>query len=365
LNIAFYCAEGSQSFIFYPPDVLGRGVGGAELSLITLTETLAKLGHSVTIYNQPPEEGIYNGVEYIHTVRFDPYERYEIFVLYRNPYELFPYIQSDLKLFFSCDQQTANDYKLDVFPFATHTICISEYHKQYFVDRYGVDPSKITAIDLGVRTWEYDKPVRKIPNSLLFCSIPDRGLEHLARFFPLIKQQIPDATLNVTSSYALWGYGIPDSNERFRTMFNGMDGVSFHSKVAREKLVELQQQSDILAYPNQPVGDFAELFGVSVAECQVAGCIPVTSDFGAFATTVIKPEGVLIVDRDGYPLHPSETEYGERFVNTIVTLLSCGNLPEIQQSVSTKARLRFNWLTIANQWLDTIDAVKQNKGIHQ
>jgi glycosyltransferase involved in cell wall biosynthesis len=157
----------------------------------------------------------------------------------------------------------------------------------------------------------------------------------------------------------MWGNGIPPLNEPYRRLFDGIEGVHFVGKLPRQELVDLELSSDILAYPNCPAGQFAELFGVTVAETQVAGCVPVTSAFGAFPTTVICPEGVLITDHDGYPLHPQEHDYAVQFCDTIINLLR--HRPELerrQELLSRKASERFNYSAVARQWLTAIYAHK-------
>lgn len=354
MKFTFFCESGSPSFLFTPDDIFGRGLGGAELSLVGLTEELAHRHEQVTVYNQPPVEGVFNGVEYLDTARFDQKEPTDVFVLFRNPSPRLYDVNARVKLWWSCDQQSAGDYGRDIIPFVNHTICISEYHRDYHIKRYGVDPSRVTAIDLGVRTWEYQKALKKQPKRLLYCSIPARGLEFLPHLFENIRWFHPDAELYITSDYSIWGYGIPPNNECWKMLFKDMAGVHFLGKVPRAKLVELQLTSDILAYPNKPDGEFAELFGVSLAEAQCAGCVPVTSRFGAFPTTVIRPEGVLI---DGDPRDP-ESEYGMDFVAKIVELLSNrGDLEKRQNALRAKALTRFNWNGVVDQWLQTIHSL--------
>ena len=360
MRFDFYCENrsGSTSFIFTPDTLYGRGLGGAEASLVALTTELAKRGHSVHVWNSPASgAGVYDGVSYHDVEDFDCFETYDVFVCYRNPFVEFPFIQARVRAWWSTDQVTCGDYALDIKPFSQLNICISEYHRQHHIKVYGFDPRNTIAIDLGVRVQDYQKRLLKTPNSLLYCSVPDRGLENLARFFPAIRHIVPDATLHITSSYALWGEGIPDNNEHYIKLFRNMEGVTFHSRVPREKLVELQLQSELMAYPNQPVGGHAELFGVSVAECQVAGCVPVTSAFGAFTTTVIQPEGILIT-ADEEPIHPSDEDYGARFILQCIELLfDRQELVRRQTALSVKASSRFNWSNIASQWEQAIKKV--------
>lgn len=364
LRFDFYLENqsGSSSFLFTPPTYWTRGLGGAEAGLVGLTETLVKFGHEVHVWNTPLEgEGIYDGVEYHDVSNFDLFAPYDIFVCFRNPFVELPYIQANKKLWWSTDQLTTLDYGLDIKPFVSHSIVISEFHRQYHINTYGFDPAKITAIDLGVRTQDYDRAVPKVKNRLLYSSVPSRGLEYLADIFPRIRYEFPDAELYVSSDFSIWGHGVGAHNQEYKDMFSGMDGVHFLGKVPRSELIDLQLSSDLLVYPNAPSNKaHAELFSVSLAEAQVAGAIPITSYFGGLQTTVIRPEGFFVKDYDDETMHPDNPRYSDKFVYAVnVMLQDRVQLNDTQKSLATKARMRFNWNTVTNQWLDVIAGLSQ------
>lgn len=354
MKLDFFLQPGSPSFIFSPPDLLGRGVGGAEYGLISLTEQLAAMGHTVTVYNSS-EDAEYNGVSYRDAYTFDPFSERDILVLFRNPMEPPEQIAYAFgkRVFWSCDQRTAGNYDTDVFPFIDHTVTISQYHKDYFLNVYNdLTPERITPLDLGVRLGDYQQKKNKVKNRLLYCSVPSRGLQYLAQYFKAIRHFFDDAELYITSDFSLWGAGIGANNEQYRQMFQGMRGVHFLGKVPREQLVDLQLTSDLLVYPNAPSeGAFPELFGVSVAECQVAGCVPVTSKFGGLATTVHPEYGKFILDNSGEPLHPQDPEYGTLFVESVTQLLqNRKRLEQRQELLRSASTVRFNWVDIAKLW---------------
>jgi hypothetical protein len=166
VNIQFLCSPDAEydspSFAFLPTDVDGYGVGGAEISLIRLAAELVKQGHTVTVWNNPVSRSdsnptpltrgtiqVFDGVQYRDADEFDPHEPTDVFILYRNPYTCLGCVDAKVKIFWSTDQQTAGDYR-EIFPLVDFTVCISDYHKRYFVERYSADPTKIIAIDLGV-----------------------------------------------------------------------------------------------------------------------------------------------------------------------------------------------------------------------
>lgn len=354
MKLDFFLQPGSPSFIFTPNDLDGRGVGGAENALILLTEKLAAMGHTVTVYNSS-DAAEYKGVAYRDANTFDPFAQRDILVLFRNPMEppeqlAYAYGR---RIFWSCDQMTAGNYDTDVFPFVEQVVTISPYHKWYFTNRYSnITPDSIVPLDLGVRLEDYSNKKSKVPNRLLYCSVPSRGLSYLSQYFKAIRHFFDDAELYITSDFSLWGAGIGANNEQYRQMFQGMRGVHFLGKIPRAELVDLQLTSDLLVYPNAPSESaLPELFGVSVAECQVAGCVPVTSVFGGLATTVHPDYGKFVVDNEYEPLHPNHPEYGALFVESVVQLLqNRKSLTERQELLRHASTARFNWTSIAKLW---------------
>ena len=137
------------------------GCGGAEASVVFLTRELAKLGHEIKVYNEPPKSGKTNRVFYDNAINFDPTEHFDVFILHRTP----PYtgllnrINADLKVFFSCDQCTVGNWSSEIYPFVDMIICISEYHKRY-VKLYKYAPDKkIWITDLGVNIEDYQRNI--------------------------------------------------------------------------------------------------------------------------------------------------------------------------------------------------------------
>ena len=289
-SITFYY---DGDFGFTDGDYEGRGVGGAESALIQLTRKLSNMGWYVEIYNNTMEEGIYNNVHYKNFRFFDPQEYRDVFVLYRNAYSDFSNVRARTKIFFSCDQATSGDWSLDVIPYADHVICISDYHKSHMLKNYNVDRNKIIVMDLGVKKKDYENLEldKKIPGKMIFCSVPLRGLEHMAKVFPLVKEKVPEASLVITSDYRLWGADA--ANKEFVDMFSAMDGVNLVGTVPRKELVEHQKTAEVMSYPCT----YDENFCISAMECIAAGTVPITFNIGAMKTTVAD-SGVVL---DGKP----------------------------------------------------------------
>lgn len=236
MKIDVLCNDGSPLGTHFS-DIYGEGdrigLGGAELALHTLCEAWTNSGHSVRLYNNPQkEESPYS--QYPISA-FLPQENRDILIIFRSP-NLKSLEAKGKKIWWSCDQYTVGDYA-SFSKTVDRIVTISPFHSAYFKSRYGIENTFI--IDLPVRVQDYEDfiPSMKIPGRMIYCSVPDRGLAILARAFPVIKLQIPDATLTITSDYRLWG-AWDARNEGYVRKFLGMDGVKFLGAIPRREMVQ-------------------------------------------------------------------------------------------------------------------------------
>ena len=171
---------------------------------------------------------------------------------------------------------------------------------------------------------------------MIFCSVPDRGLEVLAQAYPRIKRDVPDVSLVITSDYRLWGTLEP-RNEQYIRRFFGMDGVKFLGAITRKEMFQEQLKAEILAYPSI----YDELFCYAVAECQVAGAFPITTSQGALITTNM---GMQI------PGDARNPHWVPKFSEKVVEMLNFPKLKEFQAEVQRSAISRFSLERIMKKW---------------
>lgn len=338
----FFCNDGSPIGIV-PQDVFGeRGVGGAELALLSLTETLAELGHEVWVYNNPRKDPKHTKVHFAPQSRFQRQPKGDVFVLFRSPNPALMKSKAKVKLFWSCDQYTVGDYGREIFPHVFRTVTISPFHTQHHVRRWGANPAKIGHIDLGVRLQDYGgEEIEKVKGRAIYCSVPGRGLGDLVEIWPRIHERLPGSELIITSDFSLWGATSP-RNREWKLRFARVRGVRFLGKIPREKLVKHQLRAMGHLFPCV----YDELFCISAAECQAAGAVPITTSQGALDTT--NRWGIKI---DG---SPSTKPWRKRFVELAVECLS-GGMEEERQAGIEGAKREFDWFKIAQQWIDLVE----------
>ena len=339
MKIDLLCNDGSPIGVT-PMDIEGRGVGGAELSMMTLMGVFAKRGHEVTVFNNPRIPGDHDGVRYAPLNDYNNRAPKDVVIIFRSPNKRYDPSQMPKevkKLWWSTDQFTVGNFS-EMAQTVDRVITISPHHSAFFAKHYKIGRDKMTHLDLGVRTWEYEREIEKIKGRLIFCSIPDRGLPVLHAAWALIKRDAPQASLVITSDYTLWGASA--NNSQHRLQWAGKDDVHYVGKVPRSRLVKLQLEAEIMSYPSV----YEELFCISAAECQVAGALPVTSAAGALPTT--NEFGIVI------PGNPKTAMWVDSFAGRVVSLLNHEDkyMTDRQALMRRGARTRFDWDKIASQW---------------
>jgi glycosyltransferase involved in cell wall biosynthesis len=309
------------------------GVGGAELGLLTMCRAWQYYGNDVTLYNNP-NNPLASTFKQQAINDFNPQDDRDILIVFRSPNPLI-YQAKGKKVWWSCDQYTVDSFQ----EFAKHVdkiVTISKRHNDYFKTMYGVTNGIV--IDLPVRIYEYKKDLKKKSHDCIFTSMPDRGLDELHGIWPLIVKEVPDAHLTITSDWRLWAeWQSEDATLPRRLSWARHPNVTYRGAINRNELIDIQLQADLHIYPCV----YDELFCIAVAESQVAGAFPVTSDVGALATTNM-----------GRVIHgnPHDPKWVDVFVKNVVELLTDPKLSDKQNWVREVARKRFSVEKILEQW---------------
>lgn len=343
MKIDILCNDGSPLGVT-EDSIYGRdgrmGVGGAELALLTMCGAWQFYGNDVTLYNNPnnPEASSFKQKS---IASFDPNEDRDILIIFRSPNEKSLYAKGK-KIWWSTDQHTVGNFR-DLAAEVSKIVTISPRHSQYFKDTYGINNS--ITIDLPVRTWEYtQKDVKKVSHRCIFTSMPERGLMELHAIWPLIQREVPDASLVITSDRRLWfDYDIGDVSQETRLKFARHPNVIFKGAVKRDELIQIQLEADLHTYPCV----YDELFCIAVAESQVAGAYPITSDVGSLGTTNM-----------GTKIHgnPQDPKWVEVFVRNVVEKLESPKLADEQEWVQEVSRKRFSIEKIIQKWENEVFA---------
>ena len=316
------------------------GVGGAELALLTMCGAWQYYGNEVCLYNDPKEIGA-SSFRQAPVSDFDPHGDQDITIFFRSPNPDLARKVKGKKYWWSCDSYTIDDFRA-FRGMVDKVVCISPHHAKYFKEMYGITDG--IAIDLPVRIWEYREPVQKIPKRCIFTSIPDRGVMELHAAWPRIVEEVPEASLVITSDWRLWAEWCTEEQTRhYRLSYARHPNVIYKGAIKRNELVRIQQEADLHVYPSI----FEEMMCIAVAESQVAGAFPVTSDTGALPTTNM-----------GRVIHGNaqDSNWQDIFVKNVVELLTDPKLPQKQEWLKEVARKRFSVEKILNTWEELVFA---------
>jgi GR25 family glycosyltransferase involved in LPS biosynthesis len=127
-------------------------------------------------------------------------------------------------------------------------ICLTQWHKELFIERYPILSNKIHLINNGIDIDSFTKinRINKIKNKFIYSSTPERGLNILLDLWPQILEKIPDATLSIAS------YGNFPSNSEEELLKNIIDkntSIVYLGKLQYEKLYEELSSSEYWLYP--------------------------------------------------------------------------------------------------------------------
>ena len=124
-------------------------------------------------------------------------------------------------------------------------ICLTEWHKNLFIEKYPSLTNKINIINNGININSFKK-IDKIKNKFIYTSRPERGLNILLNLWPQILEKLPDATLSI-SSYV----NFPSNPQDIilKNIIDKSDSITYLGKLNSDKLYEEMSSSEYWLYP--------------------------------------------------------------------------------------------------------------------
>lgn len=182
------------------------------------------------------------------------------------------------------------------------------------------------------------------PKRVIYTSSYDRGLEHLLKIWPKVKEAVPEAELHVFYGWQLFDKFYRDNPSSMawkKKIEEGLahDGVTHHGRVSQDVIHDVMAQCGIWAYPTH----FGEISCITAMKAQALGCVPVVVNYAALETTV---QHGIKVDGDIY-----DEETQEEFTKELIALLQD---PKRQEKIRKKmvpwANEEYSWAKVAKSW---------------
>jgi hypothetical protein len=333
-SIVFYASDTPYQ---WSPEKLLTGIGGAEGRVIHLAREWVKQGYQVTVYNScGDKEGIYDGVQYLNHQKFNPYDHFDILIVWHFAWRIkFPIKANRVWLDLGKGVLLPEEVTYEKLKHYHKIFCKNNFHRSTLPE---IPDEQIVILPNGIDSTFaelFESP--KDPNKIIYASNYIRGLERMLEFgWPIIRQAVPTAELHI---YYGWPRE-PDPawREKMMSLMN-QPGVIEHGKVGRQQLMK-EKSTSILHYYGCT---FAEIDCNTVRESALVGCVPVTTDYAGLR------------DKDycvKVPGNPYEQDTQEALAYTIVELLKQPDqIEEIRKKFSEKVQEE-TWENIARSWLE-------------
>jgi len=231
-----------------------------------------------------------------------------------------------------------------------HIVTPSQWNKDQFIKYLNVPEYKITVIPNGVADI-FTHSTQKT-KTMIFTSIPYKGLEVLSKVIPMIHRVHPDTKFKIFSSMSLYG----PLNDPFIELYEHLKtfpNVEYSPAIDREELVKHYQESAFFIHPNI----WEETFCVSMTEAMRCGAYPIITDIGALAEVAGEKNATAV------PIEGENTSKGWKvtenflinFANACCLALDYYDkepkfYQEVSKIISNYIADKYDWKKIAQQW---------------
>ncbi len=273
-SIVFYTGNRKDELAF---DTLKKGASGSYTAVIKLSQEWAKMGYQVTIYSPcGGKSGTYDGVEYINQYLFNPFDTFDILIIFQHPYIL-PLPIKARKVCLEWQDVLGNNKNFPKEKLEKFDIIFSKSQYQRKLMPF-IDDDKFVMATNGIDSTIAElSNKKKEPYKLIYASRYYRGLESMLTYgWPIIKREIPQAELHI-----YYGFVRREKAQWKQKMLDLMkqDGIFEHGLIGQDKLIVQKSTASIHYY----ACTYPEVDCISVRESAMVGCVPVTTDFAVMS----------------------------------------------------------------------------------
>ncbi len=174
-------------------------------------------------------------------------------------------------------EELPNHQQLLLDPKLKHIICLTEWHKNKFIEQFPESKNKIRVIGNGVDTSRF-LSLEKKSNQYIYTSHCERGLSKVLEDWPLILQNNPNAQLKISTPE----YGLEYYNIYYKDLVNSLDNVEFLGTLPQQQLYQLMAESTYWYYPSL----YEETFCITALEMLGHKVQPITWEWGGLKETL-------------------------------------------------------------------------------
>lgn len=345
-DVVIYCGRSWEEWC---PNSLKTGIGGSEEAVIRLSRELSGLGWKVKVYNSCGivpvlDEGDFGVVTYEPFWNFNPEDKQDVFISWRNPNVFDLKINAKVKLLDLHDVPIPMDYSTKRLKEIDRIMVKSRFHRNLLPH---IPDDKFAIIGHGVDFREFEgKNIPRNRHKAIYSSSYDRGLENLLDVWPEVLKEIPDARLDICYGWGLFDImhaGNKVQMEWKQKMIEKMsqEGITEHGRISHEKNAELMLSSGVLAYPSH----FEEIFCIVAAKAQMAGCVPVVGTSVNCLDEVVKIGVHVRGDM-------KSAEAKKCFAENLIKVMKDEKLQKKMGDEARRVALdTFSWKKVADEWI--------------
>ena len=326
---------------------------GSEITLLKLADEFKKKYRVIIFGSAIYKEITVNEVEYLNSNKIEEFQKnnkVDIFIISRYIHAFLDFEIIARKIFLWVhDLHILKYYQSKAFPDEGKyllknilhkldgVITISNFHKQFFLNYYEIDPSKVFVIRSAIDPSMFKGNFEKQKNRFIWTSHGYRGMDKLIEYFYSIRQRIPDAELYVYRDKTAF-------SEDILEIMDKCEFIHYVGKLEHDKIPDEFEKSEIWFYPT----NFEETYCMSAVEAQMAKCICVGTDIGALTET-IADRGILVKE----PIYSEQ--YKQRAIDEIVDVLNNEERKKDLQEKGYQWALTETWDKRAQQWYELFE----------
>ena len=365
-DIAFYCGYTGE---VWTPESVKTGIGGSEEAVINLSRELAKLGWNVEVYNNCGyKEQVFDGVKYKPFWMFNTKDKQDIIIAWRYP-KLLDFELNAKKIFLDLhDVINIGELTSPRVNKLTKIFVKSKAQRDLYPhipdNKFAIIPN---GVDISLFE-KFEKEEIRNPYYLVNFSSPNRSLETLLEMIEEIIKRLPKEIADKVKFAWYYGWNVFDVayennpeakewKEKVMNKFNYLKEkgiIEGGERIGHEEVAKKYLQAGALVYPTE----FFEIDYIGGSKAQIAGCVPITTDFAALNEKIqfgVKIHSNKTKDNwtDGIKFNCGikDPEIKEQFIEAVVNYLNNPDKwEEERKKMSEWAKKEFNWQRIAELW---------------
>jgi len=275
MTIVFYV--GYYASPWGPEDLDKTGLGGTEKCVCFLAKELSLAGYDVHVVGEVRSTSwngvrfatgvdvpidVLIGVQYIHFLKQFEYHSVKKTVFWLHNEEYYPWYQGEEMV----------DHRRYL-SLVDHIVCVSDWHLNETKNRYPEVAHKCMRIYNGVPTKLFNRTTTKKPNSYVYTSHPERGLDKTYEYVKSVGGHLYVATPE---------YGLKMLREDFSHICLDDESVTVLGTLPQAELYKLLSEMERWYYPTE----YNETFCITALEMMAHGVVPITSLHAALQETV-------------------------------------------------------------------------------